>query len=115
MAETMNTPKIEEILKALEYEAFMWRGNGVSAVCLDAADLITQLQQELSKLKEQHRWIPATERLPEDFEDVLIVSSRAISLGCYDAGLRCWVDYVDSTYDVTTHWMPLPKRPEEDE
>lgn len=47
-------PKIEEVLKALEYEAFMWRGNDVSAVCLDAADLITKLQQELIDERYRH-------------------------------------------------------------
>lgn len=101
----------------------------------DAADLIEELQQELideryrhdryadfcgaqgeelSKLKAQQRWIPVTERLPEDWEDVLIVSSWGISLGCYDACERYWVDHVNSEYDPVTHWMPLPEAPKEE-
>ena len=52
---------------------------------------------------------------PEDGEDVLIVSSWGISLGCYDACERYWVDHVNSEYDPVTHWMPLPEPPKEDE
>lgn len=47
-------PKIEETLKALKYEAFMLRGNDVSAVCLTAADLIEELQRELIDERYRH-------------------------------------------------------------
>ena len=128
-------PKIEEILKALEYEAFMWRGNGVSAVCLDAADLITKLQQELideryrhdryadfcvaqgeelSKLKVQQRWIPVTEPPKED-EQVFAFCHEQVFVAYYHPRLGFISDETGHVlYDVT-HWMPLPKAPKEDE
>lgn len=101
----------------------------------DAADLIEQLQQELideryrhdryadfcvaqgeelSKLKEQQRWIPVTERLPEDDDDVLIMSSGSISMGYYSVYNEYWADYINVYYDDVTHWMPLPKAPKEE-
>ena len=103
---------------------------------LYAADLIEQLQQELidercrhdrlqdlyvaqgeelSKLKAQQRWIPVTERLPEDDDDVLIMSSGSINMGYYSVCNEYWADYINGYYDDVTHWMPLPERPEEDE
>lgn len=129
-------PKIEETLKALEYEAFMWRGNGVSAVCLTAADLIEQLQQELideryrhdrlqdfcvaqgeelARLKARQRWIPVKEGLPEDDDDVLIMSSGSRSMGYYSVCNEYWADYINVYYDDVTHWMPLPEAPKEEE
>lgn len=140
-------PKIEETLKALEYEAFMLRGNDVSAVCLAAADLITKLQQELideryrhdryadfcvaqgeelSKLKEQQRWIPVTEKLPSDPDTfVLCIASGRMNnielVGAYQLATYNdedgWVlELFPAWIGVhVTHWMPLPERPEEDE
>jgi hypothetical protein len=46
--------RIEEIVKALRYEAYMWRGNDAAAVCFAAADLIEQLQQELIDERYRH-------------------------------------------------------------
>lgn len=80
-------PKIEEVLKALRFEADIYVGSSTSIVCAVAADLIEELQRELederyrhdryadycvaadeerSALKERARWIPVEERLPAD-------------------------------------------------
>lgn len=98
-----------------------------------AVDFIEQLQQELideryrhdrlqdfcvaqgdelSKIKAQQRWIPVTERLPEDDDDVLIMSSGSISMGYFNIFRGYWVDY-EGDDDNITHWMPLPEPPKE--
>ena len=103
-------------------------------IMLIAADLIEQLQQELideryrhdrlqdfcvaqgeelSKLKAQQRWIPVTERLPEDDDDVLIMSSGSISMGYYSIYNEYWADYINVYNSDVTHWMPLPEPPKE--
>ena len=66
---------------------------------------------------ERMRWIPCSERLPEDFQDVLIWDNRdETSFTGHYAECDGWT--VDG-YDVDrypfdiTHWMPLPEPPEE--
>ena len=69
------------------------------------------------------KWIPVTERLPEDEEAVLILCK----IGKMFVGYRKQLyggEYVwriltarDSTKEITqivTHWMPLPEPPKED-
>ena len=79
----------------------------------DAADVI----EELSKPK----WIPVTERLPEDGSDVLAYLKYAdnsrIAAANYYKGT--WQDCVMGRLYLTeegfvTHWMPLPEPPQEE-
>ena len=97
-------------LKALEQELIdeRYRHDRLQDFCVAQGE-------ELSKLKAQQRWIPVTERLPEDDDDVLIMSSGSISMGYYSVCNEYWADYINVYYDDVTHWMPLPERPEEDE
>lgn len=77
------------------------------------------LPEEIEHLKEQHRWIPVEERLPEEDTIVLltvsglyscITFSDAIELGnlCSDGEwfIEGYPDWDDP--DVTA-WMPLPE------
>ena len=81
--------------------------------------------KEIERLKEQHRWIPVEERLPEEDTIVLltvsglyscITFSDAIELGnlCSDGS---WFieGYPDWDNPEVTAWMPLPEayQPEE--
>ena len=81
---------------------------------------ITQLEAEL---KEERRWIPVGERLPEPDKKVLAIVSgrwenitfdRAYELMSWssDEGwiMEAWPELEDPE---VTHWMPLPKPPEE--
>lgn len=66
---------------------------------------------------ERTRWIPCSERMPEDFQDVLIWDNRdETSFTGHYAECDGWtVDGYDvdrSPFDIT-HWMPLPEPPEE--
>ena len=68
----------------------------------------------------KHKWIPVTERLPEENGSYLIVNgetvTKIVSEAYYDKdwGDSCWTDPVElyMTYHPT-HWMPLPEPPKE--
>lgn len=84
-----------------------------------ALDEIEQLKVELAALKEAARWIPVSERLPEDYTDVLVLwhwDSRPESL-VYDI-TRKWTDEKslivhDGDYDKNiVYWQPLPGLPQ---
>ena len=67
------------------------------------------------------KWIPVTERLPEEYDDVLCYRGSHIGalIDVYTyRGDNKWEDaygYFESTEDEgITHWMPLPEPPKED-
>ena len=71
--------------------------------------------RELAALREQVRWIPVSERLPEYQQRVLFFSER-ISLGVHSEKARYWATdgytYPGDWYNTVTHWMTLPQPPE---
>lgn len=78
-------------------------------------------QKRNALLKSQPRWIPVTERLPEDGADVLgyhlqDADRRRFVAANYDKGY--WQDCVTGQLyraedGFVTHWMPLPEPPKE--
>ena len=60
------------------------------------------------------KWIPVTERLPEDSRDVILCTrSRIVGVGFCDKNTRNWNQHYSGggiCVDVT-HWMPLPEAP----
>ena len=102
----------------------------------DAADLIEQLQQELideryrhdryadfcvaqgeelSKLKARQRWIPVTERLPEEGQRVVIVAENGfMGIADYRSDTTSLaIKFLGAIVSNATHWMPLPEPPKE--
>lgn len=104
-----------------------WSSCDVDAVGLAAADRIVNqdthiaaLQQEIEKLRGQlPRWIPVTERLPEDRSDVLVVAywheRWGVYMGWCAPERAAWSVHIgigDRSDIAVTHWMPLPEPPE---
>ena len=61
------------------------------------------------------KWIPVTERLPEDFINVLACLRIGEECRIYPAFYAhgVWWDCIfnTTTTNSTTHWMPLPQAP----
>lgn len=109
-----------------------------------ATDLIERLTAENAALREKHRWIPVTERLPEERVLVNVVWVNRAPEPYYEkikdvpfSGTACFYrdqwywdspivlellaeygedepDLVDDAVEIT-HWMPLPEAQEEGE
>jgi len=82
---------------------------------------IKELEAELKRLKEANRWIPVTEKLPDNTESyyeehgvypkylvIVRLSPDLPRIACFDGKRFCNGVY---SYDVT-HWRPLPEPPE---
>ena len=112
------------------YESFKDCGNPKSSItsghkkCLNCAEEHRQLAEwlkELKQLREQTRWIPVSERLPEDGRPVLIyawnvhhVIARYDSFRTENGYKKCWVtaDAWNGNTEIKRDviaWMPLPK------
>ena len=108
------------------------------AICTEAADAIEELtairEEQKAQIilmtaeieEQQPRWIPVTERLPENDCPVLVTylgfhdrSPRANMLAYIDRDLGwCWwnddiPDWTPCAVEIT-HWMPLPQPPKEE-
>lgn len=81
-----------------------------------------QLRTANAKLREEARWIPVSERLPENEEEVIVacVDETSITLwfGAYWMDDTHWKaeheEYAAGYIDLITHWKPivLPKKGE---
>ena len=67
------------------------------------------------------RWIPVSERLPEDYVSVLVFSGMEPFVAWHGSETPRWVTgpgkyvFCNEKYKHVTHWMPLPEPPEEKE
>ena len=83
-----------------------------------AAELIERLTAENTVLREKQRWIPVTERMPE--RDVQVLGwYKDNPFSQYRPGVVAWNGngwvfvYAHRYVTNVTHWMPLPKAPED--
>ncbi len=83
-----------------------------------ASDAVRWAIAEIVKLREERRWVPVGERLPDDLRRVMVMAP-----GLYGAQVAWilngkWHDgigYPDDAIDGrVTHWQPLPPGPEGD-
>ena len=74
-------------------------------------------EAELAALREQTRWIPVGERLPDENAGVFAVSedevygTRTVVQGDYCQGK--FLDLAGDDIENVTHWMPIPEPPED--
>ncbi len=112
-----------KIIEALEAHQGQYKGLSASVVagCI----------QVIRDLPEEDGWIPVTERLPEEYEEetdlmsfrhykasdlviVAVMNSDRKRFVSDDVAVNGkWVNYPPQKFDVT-HWMPMPKPPEEE-
>lgn len=90
--------------------------------CQTTPDLLTSVQDRLNDTLEllddfpaadvRPVWIPVTERLPEEYVCVLVLSGRFVSV--WSLLDELWEDDYGFFHDMceVTHWMPLPDPPE---
>lgn len=77
------------------------------------------LVEEANKILKSARWISVSERLPKEDEVVLVFGGRSIYTAYYGENRWGGIGWhkLNSKYHNCnpTHWMPLPKPPEERE
>lgn len=115
----------DELIKALHEGAEFLEcsppgiNNAFARLCHHAAESIEELIRENESLAKsvneaseilRKRWIPVTERLPEETGFTLIFTANGNPGVCYFTN-GWWGGY---SKDHITHWMPLPEPPEED-
>ena len=105
----------------------------LSIILPKASDAIDDLSKQLDDMNEANialygalpRWIPLSEKLPEEKTYVLILADTIagkmakVSFRYKDsAGNNCWTaldEYGKNLFDwKPTHWMPLPEPPKEE-
>lgn len=75
-------------------------------------------ERELAELRERTRWVPVSERLPENNKTVLFYDSlNHIVHSGYHTGYPQWTSksglyYREAEYNRITHWQPRPEPPE---
>ncbi|ELW9393569.1 DUF551 domain-containing protein [Klebsiella pneumoniae] len=97
--------------------AMLQAGNSpAQSDCCPAQNSATPAQDGNSPAQSQ-KWIPVSERIPDNTEPVLCIEKRA-DFGTYGQPFVCWHDgggWVGKTNyrPIVTHWMPLPADPQE--
>lgn len=80
------------------------------AVCLkdyDGHDAVVDVARALLERIERERWIPCSERMPTDDNDVLVYRQEGF------IQVSAWYDtYWFGAANDVTHWRPLPDAPQ---
>lgn len=104
--------KFKKMLYEALGEQYCWGISGSGNTKLDKPiiEYVTGLEARVAELELRQRWIPVSERLPEEFTLVLTICKNELIISAIiDQGN--WYSSFECTLDVT-HWMPLPTPPE---
>ena len=81
---------------------------------LGAAELIEQQAARIAELEAKvPRWIPVTEKIPPDQEEVLVLTRSKNGVQNVDKGYWAIGRFIHRGCAQVTHWMPLPGWPED--
>lgn len=83
----------------------------------DAPPLLNDAVAEIKRLRTERRWIPVSERLPEDGQNIIACfafGSVVGEVGEATFNKRDGWFYNEHGAWGATHWMPLPEPPETD-
>ena len=102
---------IAELLQDVRAKGFWLYSSGEEGHEMTAEDIADYLAENGVTIQ---RWIPVTERLPEELKPVLTLNEEGYFSECGRWTGRRW----ETTWefeDLTgvTHWMPLPEPPKE--
>lgn len=104
-------------LTPTEINARLQRKHDCKIECL--FDEYNKVVEERDALKERQRWIPVSERLPNENMPVLVCYIGYIDKKLYsdgtaysEEGIWRWCLDDDKVAVIVTHWMPLPPAPE---
>ena len=87
----------------------------LTPVLRTAADLIEQQAARIAELEAKvPRWIPVTEKIPPDQEEVLVLTMSKNGVRNVDKGYWAIDHFIHLGRAEVTHWMPLPEPPETD-
>ena len=125
MSEPLDIDDLQRVgVKVRELTDDNWLADMVEIACDEIARLreerrsittllgtVETLEADNAKLREERRWVPVGERLPELLQNVLVCSSRGIHFASLDSRGQ-WLDDDENPGKKITHWQPLPPGPE---
>lgn len=74
---------------------------------MDYCDDILEMIESQPTIQPEQRWIPCSERLPDNDEPVLISNSHGVTKAWWNG--RFWTSIAVKKYKTVTAWMPLPE------
>ena len=102
---------IAELLHDVCAKGFWLYSSGEEGHDMTAEDIADYLTENGVTIQ---RWIPVTERLPEEMKKVLIWRSCGFSEVAFWTGYRWEQTWEFEVIYSVTHWMPLPNPPQEE-
>ena len=91
-----------------------FRKSGKDEISWNTRPIEDELRLRIAELEAERRWIPVSERLPDNWESVLTIdiskSTRDMVTAFYNPETSLWSTHFSCDLWVT-HWMPLPESP----
>jgi len=102
-----------ELQDGLPFIAYCQCGAENEAENWNARPIEDALNARIAELEAERRWIPVSERLPEDGEVVWLWDGNNLGMGYYLVLSGCFMDRDTPLRRIKpTHWMSLPTPPE---
>ena len=112
---------VKELRSTAEVNSLSLYKRGLMKQAVDAIEDLQKQRDEweshatIAEIMATNPWIPVTERLPEDGEDVILTDGKNVSFGYSHnlfSGMEWYIPH--GRVGKVTHWMPLPEPPKEE-